>query len=97
MQERARKEKTLEISRKYKELTGGFRFVAIVMGRSLIYWRGVYLWETHDKDCDYCSKCACIEMSHNRSCPVFLLLNQNCPTMKMGAYFKVIGNSFKGI
>lgn len=92
-----REEETIEISRKYKKQKDGFRFVAIVRGRSLIYWKGVYLWETRSKDRDYCSKCACIEMNNNRHCPVFLLLRQTCPTMKMGAYFKAIGNSFTGV
>lgn len=88
---------TLKLAKKYEKTINKFRFIAIVDGRSLIYWRGNYLQETQYQESDYCSKCACIELVTKRSCPLFLMLHQKCPTMKMGAYFEKIGNDFTGV
>ncbi len=93
-----KKEKeTREIAKKYEKMINKFRFIGIVDGRSFIYWRGDYLQETQFQDFDYCSKCACIEPVTKRSCPLFLMLNHKCPTMKAGAYFKKMGDNFTGV
>ncbi len=88
---------TLQLAKKYAKMINKFRFIGIVDGRSLIYWRGDYLQETQFQDFDYCSKCACIELVTKRSCPLFLMLHQKCPTMKQGSYFEKIGDNFTGV
>lgn len=92
-----KEKETLKIAKKYKKMINKFRFVAVVDGRSLIYWRGDYLQETKYQDSDYCSKCACIESVTKRSCPLFLMLHLKCPTMKQGSRFERIGNGFTGV